>query len=142
MGAIVTQITISGQKGAARESLEQGNLIENHGIEGDRFAGRDDRQICIFDEKGRAVLESGEFLGLCVERFTPNIYTEGLKIGSLKVGERIGLGWTELTITLAGKECYDECTENKENCPIKSNCAFAVVSAGGAVMVGDTVKLL
>lgn len=137
----VSLIRISRAKGEPREELERAGLVENKGIEGDRYAKGGVRQVSLMDSESERAARAAH--GLCTERFAANLLTEGLDYGKLKTGDILDFGACALEITEPGKECYGECPIASAGgvCPIPANSAFAKVARGGEITLGETINL-
>ena len=82
--------------------------------------------------------------GLCTGRFQANIVTSGLDYATLREGTRLMVGPCALEITRVGKPCYDVCSlpQSGQTCPLPKSCAFARVSLGGTIRVGDELDAI
>ena len=122
------------------ETFKSFELIADHGVKGDKKAKGGDRQLCLSDE--RCLLNyREENIGLCVNRFMPNITTSGLDYSSLKEGDKFKINEVEIEISSTLKKCFPECehVKNGRVCQIKRACAFAKIIKGGFVSAGDEI---
>jgi MOSC domain-containing protein YiiM len=137
MGKVLT-VNISQVKGVVKESINEVNVIEGWGLEGDAHAGDWDRQVSIFplealekvpDHKKDEVLNSG---------YTENFTIEGIPLEELGVGTVIKLGEAVIKILQVGKE-YKEFGRPYI---VSREGRFGRVINGGKVRVGDPVIVL
>ena len=140
----VIGISISEDKQQPRRALDTCMLRADYGIEGDRFAGPGTRQVSLFADKARLLLQNSERGGLCFERFGGNFLTEGLDFYELTAGDTLQIGQAMIEITQVGKECFEECELflSGAHCPLTVGCAFGKVTQGGVVRTGDEIRLL
>ena len=105
-------------------------------------SGDSPRQLSLAD--GAALLEARMLPGLCTQRFSAELITEGLDYKTLSSCSRLTIGETELEISAAGKRCFDECVIHQagEVCPLPSHCAFARVVQGGQIRAGMIIEHL
>ena len=111
-------------------------LVAGLGIEGDKKAKGGDRQICLADEDELTTYRQKD-LGLCVNRFMPNISTRNLDYKNLQIGTQLNIGNAVIEITSTNKKCFPECELIKAHttCEIAHSCAFAKVLTSGEVTV-------
>jgi MOSC domain-containing protein YiiM len=119
--------------------VAQVEVIAGVGISGDAYAGPGDRQLVFFEDTAREALERAEEAGLCYARFFENVRVSGLELAGFTEGDRLALGEAEVEITSARKRCYAECTLTPDGCLIRGHVAFARVTNGGRISVGDAV---
>ena len=114
----VIAVCTSEKKGTAKQMVDEANLIEEFGIEGDAHAGKWHRQVSL--------------LGL------------GIELTKLPIGQRFKVGETILELTQIGKQCHDKCEifYRVGQCIMPTNGVFTRVLKGGKVRVGDEVTLL
>jgi cyclic pyranopterin phosphate synthase len=139
MDARVTGLFIAGRRKEPRRSTSEIELVVDHGVEGDAYAGPGDRQVVFFEDDARRALDAAENRGLCYARFHENIRVEGLELRTLSAGARLSIGETEVEITSARKRCYPECELPRGTCHILGHVAFARVLRGGSIAVGAPV---
>jgi len=116
-------------------------LIGGRGIEGDFHCGKE-RQVSLLLAGARRWMEAQSEKGLCFGRFRENIRIEGLPAEALSDGSTILIGDTALKLLPGGKHCFPQCRFFAEDapCPLLGAAAFAVVSQGGIVRLGDAVS--
>lgn len=133
----IKSITLSRKKGLPRENVDQCLLIENSGIEGDRFANPGSpRQLSLASVEALYTADT-----LCSKKFTPNFITDGLDYGALKAGQLINASGCILELTEVGKQCHEECNK-ASRCRLADNCAWARVIKGGTVKVGSLIHTI
>jgi MOSC domain-containing protein YiiM len=137
MGKVLS-INISAIKGIVKDSVEEVNVIENWGLEGDAHAGDWDRQVSIFpvealakvpEHKKKEVLEAG---------YTENFTVSGIPLESLQAGQTVKIGEAEILIHQIGKEHK----EYGRPYIVSREGRFGRVVKGGKVKVGDEIKVL
>ncbi len=136
----VRQLTIAKRKGN-RETVDTLLLIRGFGVSGDYRSEKDGSVSLLSSEAEQKIRTAG---GLCTARFSANIFTEGLDYAMLRAGTRLAIGECVLTITKAGKPCYEACPlrQNGKTCPLPESCAFADVVSGGALCTGDSIEVI
>ncbi|OGC08664.1 molybdenum cofactor sulfurase [candidate division WOR-1 bacterium RIFOXYA2_FULL_36_21] len=124
-------------------STAQLNLIQNLGVEGDFHAKGGDRQVSLLASES---IDEMRKKGLKLDdgAFGENIITEGLDLVSLKIGQHLKLGETEVEITKIGKECVARCQIYYQtgDCIMPREGVFVKVLAGGIVKKGDEIIVL
>jgi len=114
------------------------------GIVGDAHAGNWDKQISLLG------IESIDKMAAKGAKVSPgdlaeNITTEGIDLGTLKVGSKLRLGIdVELEITEFGKKCHGRCKifEQIGDCIMPREGVFARVTQGGTINVGDVIEVI
>lgn len=139
----IIAICKSEKKGTSKQMIDEANLIEDFGMEGDAHAGKWHRQVSLlalekiedFNEKGGDV-NFGDF--------GENLVISGITLNKLPIGQRLLVGETELEITQIGKECHDKCEifYRVGQCIMPTNGVFTRVIKGGKVKVGDECVLV
>lgn len=140
----ISGIRIKVARGVPGQVVEEALLKEGFGFIGDIFAGKKDREITLFEADARAEsLETRED-GLCVTRFSENFLIRGLDFMTMTRGARISMGEAEIELTQIGKECHEECPVflREGNCGLFGKAAYARVTKGGLVHIGDKLILL
>ena len=135
------------QKGAGGIELNEGRLIENLGLEGDRHAKGGERQVSLlFVENPEKTTDSkpGAEKGLCFERFKENIAIRRQSPFSeyAAPGARLAAGEAVLEITGETKHCHEECTlfEAGKRCSLAGRNLFAKVVKSGVIRTGDGIN--
>lgn len=134
-------IRIKRSRGIPAEGADEALLIEGYGIDGDVFAGKQDREISLFDEASRLYRYEDRKDGFCNLRFAENFLTRGVDYLSVPKGTRLGIGDAVIEITKSGKECHPECPvfAREGNCGMHTHGAYGKVVQGGKVQLGDNI---
>ena len=140
---IIRAICTSEKKGTQKKEVSSAKLVENHGIEGDAYAGTWHRQVSLL---GLAQIEEFRSRGAKVEfgAFGENLVVEGYHFRELPVGTRFQAGEAILEMTQIGKECHSHCPiyHAMGDCSMPREGVFARVLRGGEIHVGDEIVLL
>lgn len=136
-------ICTSEEKGTAKNMVQEANVIEDFGIEGDAHAGKWHRQVSLLAlEK----IEEFRNKGATVEfgAFGENLVISGIELNKLPIGQRLRVGEVELEVTQIGKKCHDKCAIFYQvgQCIMPTNGIFTKVLKGGKVKVGDQCVLM
>ncbi len=140
----IRAISVSKERGTRKVNVPRAELQTGLGIVGDAHAGNWDKQISLL---------SIECIGKMVARgakvspgdLAENITTEGIDLGTLKVGSKLRLGIdVELEITEFGKKCHGRCKifEQIGDCIMPREGVFARVTQGGTINVGDVIEVI
>ncbi len=140
----IRAISVSKERGTRKVNVPRAELQTGLGIVGDAHAGNWDKQISLL---------SIECIGKMVARgakvspgdLAENITTEGIGLGTLKVGSKLRLGVNvELEITKFGKKCHGRCKifEQIGDCIMPREGVFARVTQGGTINVGDVIEVI
>ena len=138
-------ICTSQKKGTAKKAVDQANILENHGIEGDAHAGNWHRQISMLAEESVDTMRAACALPLTAGAFAENINTEGIDLKVLPVGTRLRVGEAEVEVTQIGKRCHnDGCAIQRAagHCVMPTEGIFVVVVREGVVRKGDPIEVL
>jgi molybdopterin adenylyltransferase len=121
----------------------EARLIEDFGVEHDRHAGREDRQVSILNaETVRELAERG--IPVVPGVLGENLTVEDVPVMDLEVGARLRVGEAELEITGDRPAC-------KEMLDIHVDCLKAMVGRsgkmarvvrGGTIRPGDSIELV
>ena len=143
MGKVIA-ICTSKHKGTLKNEVEEANLIEEFGLEGDAHAGKWHRQVSLLAlEKIEDFRNKGGNVDFGA--FGENLVIEGFELNKLPVGQRLTIGENILLeVTQIGKECHDKCAIYYQvgECIMPKNGIFTRVLKGGKVKVGDKVELV
>lgn len=136
----VRQLTLAKEKGR-REIVDTLSLLSGLGVSGDYRSEKDGSVSLLSGEAEAEIRASG---GLCTDRFSANIFTDGLEYAALHTGTRLRAGPCTLEISRIGKPCFEACglVQNKAACPLPRNCAFARVVSGGTLHSGDPIEVI
>ncbi len=140
----IVSIAISKKKGIRKVQVDEANILENHGLEGDAHAGDWHRQVSFLSSEN---IEKARNQGLDVTfgDFAENIATVGVDWKTIPVGTRVELGESALVeITQIGKECHNKCAIYYQagDCIMPKEGVFAKVIRGGHITCGDKVFLI
>ncbi len=142
-GKIIAVCT-SVSKGARKQNVGRGQLLENFGLAGDGHGGDWHRQISLLGTESIAKMRAAG-LDVGPGDFAENLTTEGIDLCRLPVGTRLQLqGGALLEVTQIGKICHDRCAIYYQagDCVMPKEGIFARVLAGGAVAVGDEFRVV
>ncbi len=122
---------------------ETARLIEDFGLEGDRHAGRPDRQVSVLnletiqELRGRGILVDPGDLG-------ENLTVEGIAVMELPDGARLRVGETELEIVGGRPSCRELLQVHPDalKAMVGRTGKMARVVKGGTVRPGDVVELV
>jgi MOSC domain-containing protein YiiM len=144
--AKVVAISISKEKGTIKYNVEHVKVIENYGIENDAHAGSTLRQISLLSMESIERFNSESGFNVKAGEFSENVTTKGIEnLTSLSVGSVIKIGKdVTLKVTEHGKEEKEGCPLFKKvgKCVLPYEGIFAIVLKGGAIKVGDPIKIL
>jgi MOSC domain-containing protein YiiM len=141
----VVSINISDKKGMRKKPIDEVNIIENAGIEGDAHASdKWHRQVSLLALESVKKMQD---MGLNVKPgdFAENITTEGLDLPSLPLGTRMKIGRDVIgEVSQIGKECHTRCAiyHQAGDCVMPKEGIFIKVLKGGKVKVGDEVSVM
>lgn len=136
-------ICTSKEKGTSKYMVNEANLIEDFGIEGDAHAGKWHRQVSLLElEKIEDFRKKGADVDFGA--FGENLVVSGIELNKLPIGQKIRVGETELEVTQIGKKCHDKCAIFYQvgQCIMPTNGIFTIVLKGGNIKVGDKCELI
>lgn len=135
---IVKAICISEKRGTKKININQGLLIENHGIEGDAHAGNWHRQVSLLNYDR---VEEFRASGATVDdgAFGENILVTDIDFKTLPIGTVFTCNDVVLELTQVGKECHSHCEIYHQvgDCIMPREGVFTKVVQGGTIRVGD-----
>lgn len=133
----IDRLTLSVDSGL--EYLQEMELKQDFGIVGDKFAGKNDRHICLLDTEIAKNVKALD--GLCTKKFMGNFLTSGMCYQSLKVGQKFSVGTAEIEIIQKGKKCFPECALIIAGtpCDLPKGSAFAKIIKSGKVKLNDEI---
>jgi MOSC domain-containing protein YiiM len=121
----------------------EGRLITDFGLEGDRHAGRELRQVSILNAETVAELARA---GMPVEPgvLGENITLEGMPVMQLDDGARLRIGEAELEITGDRPACRELLEVHKDalKAMVGRTGKMARVVRGGTIRPGDPIELI
>lgn len=90
MEGIIRAVCLSEKKGVVKRPVEEGKLIENHGLQGDAHAGTWHRQVSLlsYDKIEQFNLSAGGDFQVSDGDFGENLVAEGIDFSALPVGTR------------------------------------------------------
>jgi MOSC domain-containing protein YiiM len=141
--ASVLAVCISQRKGTPKHPVEEIQVKQRLGIQGDAHAGDWHRQISLL---GRESVDKVRPLLPDIQpgAFAENILTEGITLHALPVGTLLQIGEAELEITQIGKACHQGCAIRRltGDCVMPREGVFAIVKKEGVIRPGDAVEIL
>ena len=143
--ARIIAVCTSETKGVRKENVGKGVLKENFGLIGDAHADSGwHRQASLLDISS---INKMRDMGYDVHPgdFAENLTTEGINLVSLPIGTKLSIGkGIILEVTQIGKQCHTGCAVFKMvgKCIMPKEGIFARVLNGGAVGVGDEIKVI
>jgi len=137
-------IYVGKQKGEGKTEVASAELIANHGLSGDSHAGRHpQRQVSLFAlETLNQLLAEG--FPVTPEKLSANLFTENIKLDSLKPGTRLRIGRTLLEIVEARQPCRNITRiDNQLPKRLYGQCGqLAKIIEGGTVQSGDAIEVI
>lgn len=139
----VSAISLSKKKGTRKVSIDEAELVQDHGLEGDAHAGKWHRQVSFLASES---IEKARRQGLDVTfgDFAENIATLGVDWLEVPLGTRVRVGDSALVeITQIGKECHNKCAIYylAGDCIMPREGIFARVLKGGKIKPGDAITI-
>ena len=128
-----------------RVSIDSGTLIADHGLEGDRKAGRNpNRQLNLIDHETLELLRAEGFQTEPGE-MGEQIIVRGAGLDKLARGTRVRLGTDaeiEITFPRTGCSWLEKIQGQSKELTIGRLGVMARVISGGQIRVGDSVRVL
>ena len=140
----IQKIQIKPTKKQPASEVEEIELIIDFGPAGDAYGGPGDRQIVLLGNEEIESLKKDRVLGLCIDRFVPNISISG-SFQNLIKGQKYSIGEAEILISNISKKCHDVCRlriEEKRICLLPKTARFASILKGGQICINDSVELI
>jgi len=142
--ARVVAVNLSAKKGQRKKNIDQGILVQEHGLDNDAHAGDWHRQVSLLGmESIDKMLKAGLDVG--PGDFAENLTTEGMELFTLPIGTRLKIGSAAVgEVTQIGKECHTRCAifYQAGDCVMPREGIFIRVVKGGPVRVGDEIEIL
>lgn len=139
----VVAVCLSEHKGERKKNVGKGQLLADHGLEGDAHTGTWHRQVSLLAIES---IEKMRAKGLDVGPgdFAENITTEGLDLTLLPVGTVLKVGSALGEVTQIGKECHAPCAIRRQagDCIMPREGIFLRILETGDVSVGDMVEVV
>ena len=128
----------------ARVPLTSANLVVGHGIEGDRKGGSPKRQLNIMSFEPLQALGADGF-STQPGQMGEQIMIRGLDVGKLAEGDQLQIGahaCVEVVSHRTGCDRFEHIQGRSPKLAAGRMGVMAKVVAGGAIRVGDPVKIL
>lgn len=141
--ASVVAINISARKGVIKTPINEGNFIENYGLENDAHAGDWHRQVSLLAQESVDLMKNDK-VDLEAGMFAENITTQGIVLYELAVGTQLKIGESVQEVTQIGKECHSGCEIAKivGSCIMPKQGIFTRVIKSGKIKVGDEISVI
>jgi MOSC domain-containing protein YiiM len=141
----VIAISVSKEKGTRKHNINEAQLSEGHGIEGDAHAGEGHRQVSLLAVESIEKMKS-QGLEVGPGDFAENLTTQGLDLLSLPIGTRLIMGRQGevlLEVTQIGKVCHRRCAIYylAGDCVMPREGIFVKVLRGGKIFPGDPIEM-
>jgi len=143
MGKVLA-VNISEKKGVPKESIPEGNFIEDFGLEGDAHGGNWHRQVSLLGDESIEKLRGKTIVKLTPGIFAENITTEGIILYELPIGTKLSIGQVIMEVTQIGKECHKGCEIIKTtgDCVMPREGIFTKILKEGWIEPGDEIVVL
>jgi len=121
----------------------EGHLVTDFGLEGDRHAGRPQRQVSILNAETVAEL-ADRGMPVAPGVLGENITVEGMPVMDLHEGARLKIGEAELEITGDRPACKEmlDVHEDALRAMVGRSGKMARVVRGGVVRPGDPIEVI
>ncbi len=121
----------------------EGHLVTDFGLEGDRHAGRPQRQVSILNAETVAEL-AARGMPVAPGVLGENITVEGMPVMDLHEGARLKIGEAELEITGDRPACKEmlDVHEDALRAMVGRSGKMARVVRGGVVRPGDPIEVI
>jgi MOSC domain-containing protein YiiM len=139
----LVSINANSEKEFRKLPRTEGRLVDDFGLEGDRHAGRPQRQVSILNaETVHELAERGMPVGPGV--LGENITVEGVPVMQLPVGARLRIGEAEIEITGDRPACREMLDIHADALKAMVGRAgkMARVVRGGTVRPGDSIEVI
>ncbi|MCG3163628.1 MAG: hypothetical protein JMDDDDMK_05069 [Acidobacteria bacterium] len=140
----LTGVFVGSRKGEDKAPVESAELIADRGLLGDIHAGRDPRrQVSLFAAETLRDLQNEGF-EISAESLGANLFTENIKLDSLKPGARLRVGEAVIEIVEARKPCRSITKiDNRLPKRLYGQCGqLGRIVKGGEARVGDEVDVI
>jgi MOSC domain-containing protein YiiM len=139
----IISVAISKKKGTRKNIVDEAQLVQDHGIEGDAHAGPWHRQVSFLAAESIKLAQK-QGLDVSFGDFAENIATSGIDWQKIPIGTQLRLGDTALVeVTQIGKECHTRCAiyYKAGDCIMPKEGIFARVLEGGKIRPGDIIAV-
>ena len=139
----IKALSISDRKGMRKTNVDSIELLENFGLAGDAHGGVWHRQVSLLAQESIDFMRA-KGLDVVAGNFAENITTEGIDLTTLRVGDHLRVGDTEIIISQLVKICHRPCAiyHQAGDCVMPREGIFGVVLTGGTIRVGDEISVL
>ncbi|MCK4943536.1 MAG: MOSC domain-containing protein [Candidatus Aminicenantes bacterium] len=137
----VESVNVSELKSVQKHSVEEIELVENHGIKGDAHTGNWHRQVSLLaDEAVDLLRKKNPGMELKPGAFGENILTRGIDRTRVKIGGSVVINGVVMEVTQIGKVCHDRCAiyDQAGECIMPSHGIFTRVLKGGKISAEDS----
>lgn len=138
MGKVIA-INVSSIRGTDKTSIQEVNVIEGWGLEGDAHGGDWDRQVSIFPVEALEKVPAQKKDEVINGGFTENFTISGVPLSRLNIGTLVQIGESVIKIMHIGKNRFKE---HGRPYIVSREGRFGRVIKGGPVKVGDTVSIV
>jgi Uncharacterized protein conserved in bacteria len=143
----VLSVNVSVKRGTVKHAVNEINLLEDFGVEGDSHAEKGSiRQVSLLGQESVDKMTALGVPGLCFGKFAENITTEGIVLFELPVGTQLKIGKALTEVTQIGKKCHaaDGCeiARTVGICVMPKEGIFVKVISGGIVRAGDIIEVI
>ncbi len=130
----VLSINVSDRKGVQKTPVDEVQVCEDYGIDGDGHAGPWHRQVSLLANEDIETMR-GRGIEIGYGDFAENLTTEGIELATLPIGTRLHVGTVVLEVTQIGKECHQHCAiyEAVGDCVMPRRGIFTRVVRGGTI---------
>ena len=138
----IQAICLSAEKGTAKKTVNEAELVPQHGLKGDAHAGDWNRQVSLLSlQKIEAFRATGA--EVTFGDFGENLVADGIDFASFPVGTKFRCGDAVLELTQIGKECHNRCAiyHRMGDCIMPREGVFAKVLQGGFIKTGDEIHV-
>ena len=141
---IIKAVCTSPKKGMRKKDVGKGELVVEHGLQGDAHAGSWHRQVSLLAMESIAKMQA---MGLTVGPgdFAEILTTVGIDLVSLPIGTRLRVGPEAVgEVTQIGKECHTRCAiyQQAGDCVMPREGIFIKVISSGPVKAGDSIEII
>lgn len=137
----IVAVCQSAKCGTVKTPVDEGFLVEDHGLRGDAHAGTG-RQVSLLCTESVRTME-GRGVDLPPGVFAENLLVEGMRAADVAVGQIFALpSGARLEVTQIGKPCHQGCEIRRivGDCVMPREGFFVRVLTGGAVRAGDALE--
>lgn len=139
----ILSINISRNKGEKKSPVQDVNLIEAYGLEGDAHSGSKERQVSLLLKEDIEIMRQ-KGLEISYGDFAENLTVDNLRFEDFQIGSIIKIADSLLAVSVIGKICHTRCNIFKQvgYCVMPERGIFLRVLRGGKIRVGDLVEIV